>query len=156
MLPTDAGALVELLDHYAREQAGGGEPLSEQTKRSLPGKLAQRPDAFSFLAYVGGRPVGLLNAFEGFSTFAAAPLLNVHDVVVHRDYRGRGIAHRLLEAAESLAIERGCCRLTLEVLTANRPAIALYERFGFASYRLDDAFGHAVFLQKRLGPTWPS
>ena len=140
-----------MLDHYASDSAGGGVPLADEVKRMLPLRLAQRTDSFSFLAFVGDRPVGLLNAFEGFSTFAAAPLLNIHDVVVHQEFRGRGIAGRLLEAAETLARSRGCCKLTLEVLSANHAALSLYQRRGFANYSLDDAFGHAIFLQKKLG-----
>ena len=52
-------------------------------------RLARVPGALSLLAYADGQPAGLLNAFLGFSTFAAAPLLNIHDLIVNRDYRGR-------------------------------------------------------------------
>ena len=36
------------------------------------------------------KPVGLATTFEGFSTFAAKPLINIHDIAVLPDYRGRG------------------------------------------------------------------
>ena len=42
--------------------------------QSLVPKLAKLPHAFSILAFVDGEAVGLLNCFEGFSTFAAKPL----------------------------------------------------------------------------------
>ncbi|GAA6140870.1 GNAT family N-acetyltransferase [Hydrogenophaga sp. 5NK40-0174] len=146
----DALALVALLDAYARDPAGGGEGLSDEVKTKLAGALAVRPEAFSVMAFAGDDPVGLINCFEGFSTFACAPLVNVHDVVVVPGWRGKRIAERMLEAVEQMARERGACKLTLEVLSLNTPAKRLYERVGFAGYALDPAKGVAEFMQKWL------
>ena len=77
--PADAAALVDMLDAYARDPMGGGKPLSAHTRDHLAAELATRPHAVSFLAFDDGAPAGVLNAFEGFSTFACKPLLNVHD-----------------------------------------------------------------------------
>ena len=76
--------------------------------------------------------------------------MNVHDVAVLASHRGRGIAEQMLRAVEQEARRRGACKLTLEVLSGNRPAMRLYERIGFAGYRLDPAMGTAQFLQKWL------
>ena len=69
----------------------------------LAAELARRPQALTLLAHAEGEAAGLLNAFEGFSTFAGRPLLNLHDVVVSRRFRGRGIGRMLLAAANALA-----------------------------------------------------
>ena len=148
--PAHAAALLELLDHYARDPAGGGEPLSDFARGNLVAALAARPFIFSVLAFDSATPVGLINAIEGFSTFACRPLVNVHDVVVIPGHRGRGIAAQLFAEVEAIARERGACKLTLEVLTGNRAARALYEKLGFDDYRLDPAMGHAQFMQKWL------
>ncbi|MHB1214783.1 MAG: GNAT family N-acetyltransferase [Thiobacillus sp.] len=148
--PAHAAALLDLLDAYARDPAGGGEPLGEFARANLVSELAARPFIFSVLAFDGDTPVGLVNAIEGFSTFACRPLVNVHDVVVAASHRGRGIAARLFAEVETIARERGACKLTLEVLDGNAPARALYHRLGFAPYRLDPAMGHAQFMQKWL------
>jgi ribosomal protein S18 acetylase RimI-like enzyme len=148
--PAHAAALVELLDAYARDPAGGGEPLSDFARANLIDSLAARPFIFSVLAFEHNVPVGLVNAIEGFSTFACRPLVNVHDVVVLQSHRGRGIAARLFAEVESIARERGACKLTLEVLSGNRAARSLYEKLGFADYQLDPAMGHAQFMQKWL------
>lgn len=145
-----SAALVDLLDSYARDPAGGGTALDADVRAGLPAALAARPQAFSVLAYDGSQPVGLINCIEGFSTFACKPLVNVHDVVVLASHRGRRVAQRMLERVEQEARARGACKLTLEVLSGNAPALRSYEREGFASYQLDPAFGHAVFLQKKL------
>jgi GNAT superfamily N-acetyltransferase len=148
--PAHAAALLDLMDAYSRDPAGGGEPLSDFARDNLVGQLAARPFVFSVLAFDGDTPAGLINAIEGFSTFACRPLVNVHDVVVAPGHRGRGIAGQMFAAVESIARERGACKLTLEVLDGNAPARALYQRLGFSAYQLDPAMGHAQFLQKWL------
>ena len=148
--PAHAAALLDLLDHYAQDPAGGGAPLSAFARAHLVDSLAARPFVFSVLAFDGSEAVGLLNAIEGFSTFACQPLVNIHDVVVRASHRGHGIAARLFTEVEAIARERGACKLTLEVLQGNLPAVRAYEREGFAGYTLDPAMGQAQFMQKWL------
>ena len=148
--PVHAEALVALLNAYASDPAGGGEPLSPYARQHLVAELARRPQAYSVLAFVGEQPVGLVNAIEGFSTFKCRPLVNVHDVAVIPGYRGLRIGERMLELVEAIARERGACKLTLEVLEGNAPAARLYQRIGFAGYELDPAMGQARFMQKWL------
>lgn len=154
--PVHAEALVSLLDVYARDPMGGGEPLSDFAKANLVSALAARPQAFSVLAFgqidgIGREiPVGLVNCMEGFSTFACQPLVNVHDVAVLPEHRGQRVAEKMLALVEEIARERGACKLTLEVLQGNAGANKLYHRVGFANYQLDPAMGQAQFLQKWL------
>jgi len=146
----DALAIVLLLDAYASDPAGGGEGLSDFAKAHLVPALAARPQAYSVLAFDGDVPVGLVNCIEGFSTFKCRPLVNVHDVAVLASHRGHRIAERMLAEAERIARERGACKLTLEVLSGNTPAVKLYQRIGFEGYQLDPAMGTASFMQKWL------
>jgi ribosomal protein S18 acetylase RimI-like enzyme len=148
--PMHASALVQLLDAYAQDPAGGGEPLSDFAKSQLVKELASRPQAFSVLAFDGARPVGLVNCIEGFSTFACRPLVNIHDVAVLPSHRGQRVGEQMLALVDEIARERGACKLTLEVLQGNASAIKLYERVGFAGYQLDPAMGQAQFFHKWL------
>lgn len=141
---------LELLDHYARDPMGGGVGLSDYAKKHLVERLKTLPSFHGALAFVGDEAVGLINCFAGFSTFAAKPLLNIHDVVVRQDRRRQGIAQVLLEWAEGRAGQLGCCKLTLEVLANNLGAMASYSRAGYAPYVLDPAVGHALLMQKNL------
>lgn len=145
-----ARCLVDLLDAYARDPAGGSAGLSEFAKQNLVVELARRPQMFSVLAFDGEHAVGLVNCVEGFSTFACKPLVNIHDVVVLSSHRGQRVGEQMLKRVEEIARERGACKLTLEVLQGNRSANRLYERLGFAGYELDPAMGKAQFLQKWL------
>ncbi|HEY3773730.1 MAG TPA: GNAT family N-acetyltransferase [Solirubrobacteraceae bacterium] len=49
--------------------------------------------------------------------------------------RRKGYAREVMQAAVDLAHARGCRSLWLEVIDANRPALALYERLGFETVR---------------------
>jgi ribosomal protein S18 acetylase RimI-like enzyme len=148
----DAAAVVAMLDAYASDPAGGGEPLSEFVKANLVRELAARPQAYSVLAFEGETPVGLVNCIEGFSSFKCKPLVNVHDVAVLASHRGRGIAEQMLAEAERIAMQRGAVKMTLEVLSGNEPARKLYQRIGYAGYQLDPSMGTAEFMQKLLPP----
>ncbi len=142
--------LITLLDHYACDPMGGGKPLNKMVREQLCGALQKTPGAFSLLAYSGDAPVGLVNCFMGFSTFRCAPLVNIHDIVVHKNNRGQGIGQALLAEVENTARQRGCCRVALEVLENNHAAKRSYERFGFRRYQLDPAAGSAEFWQKEF------
>ena len=148
--PRDAAELVALLDAYARDPMGGGEPLSDHARAHCVEGLAATPGAFSLIARLDGAAVGLANCFTTFSTFAAAPLVNIHDFAVLPQARGRGIGRALMQAVEAEALKRGAAKITLEVLSGNAPARALYAACGFSDYQLDPTAGAAMFWQKRL------
>ena len=146
----DAAALIALLDAYARDPMGGGEPLREGVRGRLVDALASAPGAFSLIAWLDDQPVGLVNCFVTLSTFAAAPLVNIHDLAVMPGHRGTGIGRALMAAVEAEALKRGACKVTLEVLSGNEPAQKLYKACGYGDYQLDPAAGHALFWQKAL------
>ena len=148
--PAHQKDMLSLLSQYATDIMGGGEDLSGDVKNQLIGELQKRPSSVILLAYESTLPIGLAICFEGFSTFYAKPLLNIHDFVVSQSHRGRGIARLMLDKLESLARERNCCKLTLEVLEGNVRAQKVYRDFGFSSYVLDEKMGRALFWDKKL------
>jgi ribosomal protein S18 acetylase RimI-like enzyme len=127
----DASAVVTILGSYAFDDVGGSEGLSPDVRERLIPALRQLPTTLVLLAFVAGAPVGVAVCFFGLSTFKARPLLNIHDLAVLPDHRGRGVGRALLTAVEERARSKGCCRLTLEVQEDNPHARALYDRFGF-------------------------
>lgn len=146
----DCQAILQLMDIYARDPMGGGRALADDVAGRLCGDLADFPGACTVLAWWELRPIGLINAFPGYSTFAARPLLNIHDVIVEPAWRGRRIVDCMLSMLEQLARERGCCKLTLEVLSGNQVARRVYQRNGFDDYQLDASQGTALFMQKPI------
>ena len=147
--PDHCRAIPALIDAYARDPMGGGRGLPEEILQKMVPGLAEHPSSLVFLAFDGDRPVGIANCFVGFSTFAAQPLVNIHDLAVLPEYRGRGVGERLLGEVERKAKELGCCKLTLEVRGDNR-ARNLYERFGFGDFTTGAEQTPTFFLEKRL------
>jgi len=149
-VPEHRQDILQLMNDYALDPMGGGEALADEVQTVLLDELAKLDYAHSFIAYVDAKPAGLVNCFEGFSTFAAKPLINIHDLVVTTDYRGLGISQFLLDGVEQLAKQKGCCKITLEVLSQNLSAQNAYRKFGFAQYELAPSAGQALFWQKSL------
>lgn len=148
--PQQGRHIIEMLDCYANDPMGGNEALPDFVAQNLVYELSNRKNAISILAYVEGQPAGLLNCFEGFSTFSCKPLINIHDLIVATEFRGMGLSTKMLQMVEEIAIERDCCKLTLEVLEKNYIAINSYRKFGFHHYELDPVMGKAEFWHKKL------
>lgn len=129
--PRDAQAIVDLTDAYAKDPMGGGDGLSDFAKERLVEAMKAHPACHAFLAFVDGVPVGIANCFVTFSSFKAAPILNIHDIAVLREYRGLGIASQLLAAVEERARSLGCAYVSLEANIENEHARRVYARHGF-------------------------
>ena len=142
--------IIQLLNAYAKDPMGGGESLPIFVQENLVAELAKRPYAFSVLAYVGSEAAGLINCFESFSSFSCKPLINIHDVIVLDAFRGYGISQLMLNEVDRIAEQKGCCKLTLEVLEGNKVAQKAYLKQGFAGYELDPKMGKALFWQKSI------
>jgi len=146
----DCSDLLRLLDNYARDPMGGGSPLGEYSKSNLATSLAAIPGALSLLARLDGKAVGFSNCFQGFSTFSCKPVLNIHDIAVDPEYRGRGIAHALLDAIAAHARDQDCCKITLEVLVGNAKARSVYHDAGFNPAAMNEEHGPYEFWDKPL------
>ncbi len=147
-----AMAWLDLLDVYASDLMGGGAPLAASVRANLVPRLRELSTFHGAVAWWGEerKAVGLINCFAGFSTFAARPLLNIHDLVVRTEARRRGVGRALLDWAEARAHQLGCCKLTLDVLSNNASALRVFVIAGFAPYVLAPTAGQALFLEKKL------
>lgn len=146
----DAEMMRALMNEYANDPMGGAQPLSAEILEQLPSAMGSTPGAFSVLGFVDDKAAGLINCLASFSTFKCKPIINIHDVVVTDSARGGGLCALMLGLVEQQAIERGCCKLTLEVLEGNQAARRAYDKFGFQSYALNPELGHALFWEKSL------
>ena len=127
----DVKAYLDLLDAYARDPMGAGQALPAEVLARLPRDLATHPGAHCLLAESDDTTVGVATCFLGYSTFRAQPLLNIHDIAVLPEWRGRSVARKLLTAIAELGRGLGCCRITLEVREDNAAARRLYRNAGF-------------------------
>ena len=124
-------AVIELLDMYCRDGFGDGQPLSPPARENLIPGLMKHGGARVFVAYDDQVPVGMAICLIGFSSFRGKPLINIHDIAVRPEARGKGIGRQLLKAVESEARQLGCGKVTLEVRSDNARAMRLYQSVGF-------------------------
>src|ERR1017187_4909717 len=80
--PDHQEAVLAMTDAYSRDPFGDGNPLDADVRERLISALRGHPTTLVFLAFGGARPIGIATCFTGFSTFAAKPLVNIHDLVV--------------------------------------------------------------------------
>lgn len=71
---------------------------------------------------------------------------HVDNIAVHPDFRGQGMAQKLLLDVFEYYAARGAQRFTLEVDTENAPAIKLYEKLGFR--RFSTLYYHKLTAKK--------
>jgi ribosomal-protein-alanine N-acetyltransferase len=105
------------------EQAVFPDPWS---RRLFVEELAQRTSRCYRAAWRGRHIVG----------FAGLMLIDdeahVNNIAVDPEHQGHGVGRVLLSDMVRQALDRGARHLTLEVRADNRPALALYGKFGFA------------------------
>ena len=112
----DAGQLAEI------EQECFAHPLEEKQICSLLGD--------GRTVFLAAREGNLLTGSVWVQTVLDEGYIG--NVAVRPAYRRRGIADALLRTLEALGRETGLSFLTLEVRAGNAPAIALYEKYGYA------------------------
>ena len=148
--PEDQDAVRALTAAYALDPMGNGAPLPAETLDRLVDGLRDHPTTVILLAYVADQAVGIATCFRGFSTFAAKPLINLHDLAVLPEHRGQGVGNKLLDAIEAKARELGCCKVTLEVQENNSRAREVYAKAGFAQSVYGEHTGGSLFYTKEL------
>ena len=83
----DQAVVLGMTRAYARDPMGNGRDLPEEVAEQLVEALQAHPTTIIFLALRADQPVGIVTCFVGFSTFAARPLINIHDLYVTGDCR---------------------------------------------------------------------
>src|ERR1035437_2584802 len=106
---------VELINHYMSDPMGGSKPLTPLEQLRLVDGMANHPSSFVLFALINNQIVGLTTCFINFSTFKVKKYLNIHDVIVQKEYRGHGIGRKLIEKCIEISVERKYCKVTLEV-----------------------------------------
>ena len=91
---------------------------------------AQKCRAFILLAFEGEEIVGMLDMWAG--DRRGTEHVAKFGMSVAKRWRGKGVGRRLMDTALTETREwPGLCRIELEVVHWNAPAIHLYESFGF-------------------------
>ena len=147
---THRKAIPYLLNEYTKDLLGYNKELPEDVLNKIVDGIESFQTGIVILAQKENEVIGMAILFLNFSTFKAQPLINIHDFTVLKSKRNQGIGKRILKKIEEIAIEKGCCKITLETQENNIIARKLYNSFGFSDSFLDDEAGKQLFLTKEL------
>jgi GNAT superfamily N-acetyltransferase len=89
-------------------------------------------DHMFLVAEEDGRLLGMCALLFSTSTWAAAPVCEIQDLIVTKQRRGDDVGRGLVEAAGEIARARGCTRLFLLAEYWNLQAHAFYRSLGLA------------------------
>ena len=114
-------------------------------------------DCLNLLAFIDGRHAGncAFNPADDGSLLRHRCSIGI---ALYREFWGMGVGTALMEEILRTAKAAGYERAELEVISGNRPAIALYRKFGFVStgtipeaikYQ-DGSYADFLFMTKRL------
>ncbi|WP_163716850.1 GNAT family N-acetyltransferase [Mangrovibacterium lignilyticum] len=124
-------ALISLLDCYMLDPMGNNAPMPAGLGPKIISGLRDYPSYLGFLTKADERYAALANCNRNFSTFKAKPLINIHDFIVHPDFRGKGVGQFLLDEIAAYGEKNGFCRVNLEVRHDNVNAQKLYRKSSF-------------------------
>jgi Acetyltransferases len=129
--PMHLNALVGLLNHYMSDAMGESEPLNKMQQLRLVDGLANHPSSFVLFVIYNQNIAGLATCFINFSTFKVKPYINLHDLIIYDEYRGKGLGRLLLEELIHISEFKKYCKISLEVREDNKVAQNLYRSLGF-------------------------
>ena len=89
-------------------------------------------------------PIGYALFFYNFSTFVGRSGLYLEDIIIKKEFRGRGIGKEVFKFLAKKAREEGCKRMEWVCLDWNEPSINFYKSLGaipmdeWTIYRLNE------------------
>lgn len=126
----DIEPMVELLaELFAQEQDFSPDPAKQEQALRLI--VANPAYGHLFVLKVNDETVGMANALITVSTAEGGRVLLLEDVILKRDWRGRGLGRRLLEHVFDWAAGQGMARVSLLTDADNAEAQAFYRRLDF-------------------------
>jgi GNAT superfamily N-acetyltransferase len=123
-VPAILSLLHEIMEHHAVA------PPEFSRLAGTVSSIIAAPDHCFLVAEEDGRLVGMCGLIFSVSTWSAAPVCELQDVIVGQDRRREDVGGGLIRAAEGIARARGCMRLFLLAESWNFGAHAFYRSLG--------------------------
>jgi RimJ/RimL family protein N-acetyltransferase len=164
----DGPALLQLRLRALKEHPTAFGSSYEETLRHTVDEWTARADRGSgagdeaiFVADAGGEPVGMTGIRRG-TSLKGSHAADVWGVYVRPEWRGHGLARRLVDACADWARDRGVHIVRLTVVTDNAGAARCYQRAGFevhgvepGSLYVDGAYYDELLMHRWLVPRAP-
>ena len=136
--------ILVLLDAYMVDPMGAGKKMDPGLGAEIIKGLKTHCAYLGFFVISGGNYIGLANCNKVFSTWRAKSILNIHDLIVLKEFRRKGAGRFLLQHLHAYAKANDYCKLTLEVREDNFGAQGLYKSMGYKPCVPDNFFWENV------------
>jgi GNAT superfamily N-acetyltransferase len=136
--------LPSILTLYVEVEDDGRVPSIEEA-HSIFARMKSYPDYKVYVAMLGGSIVGTFELLIMDNlAHMGAPSGVVEDVVVHRDWRGKGVGKQMLHFAMDRCREMSCYKLALSSNLKRKAAHRFYDGLRFQRH----GYGFAVELNR--------
>jgi GNAT superfamily N-acetyltransferase len=125
-LPSILPLLGEIMETH------GVTPPDAADLDAIVSRILAAPDHLLLVADENGHLIGMCTLVFSLNTWSAAPACELQDLVVTPEHRRADVGRGLIEAAQEMAIARGCDRLFLLAEYWNLEAHAFYRSLGLA------------------------
>ena len=88
-------------------------------------------DAFALVVEISGQIIATSLVSFRDEILSGKPSSHLEVIVVHPEHHGKGIAHKLMEASEALALEGGAFCMTLHAYHQNHRARSFYDKLDY-------------------------
>ncbi len=131
----DLDTIAPLFDAYRQfyQQA----PDLSLARRFIAQRLQNGESVVLLACNAAGQAIGFCQLYPSFCSVEAQPIYTLYDLFVAPAARRSGAGHRLLQAAEQLALAHGKARMDLTTARDNHAAQSVYESLGWVR---DDVF----------------
>ena len=130
----DKGILKVFIEGYRYHQNGRPDIFASISDKDLKNDLIENFDRLNTIAILEDESI------VGYLSYKIkekhTKKLDVDQLVILEQYRGKGLGKKLMDEAKKIAIDNGCDRIELNCWMFNENALAMYEHIGYNRQRI--------------------
>ena len=130
----DKGLLKVFIEGYRYHQNGRPDIFANISDNDLKNDLIENFDRLNTIVILEDESI------VGYLSYKIkekhTKKLDVDQLVILEQYRGKGLGKKLMDEAKKIAIDNGCDRIELNCWMFNKNALAMYEHIGYNRQRI--------------------
>ena len=130
----DKGLLKVFIEGYRYHQNGRPDIFANISDNDLKNDLIENFDRLNTIVILEYESIVGYLSYKIKEKYTKK--LDVDQLVILEQYRGKGLGKKLMDAAKKIAIDNGCDRIELNCWMFNENALAMYEHIGYNRQRI--------------------